>query len=344
MARIYKRGNSPYYYLEFRREGRLYRISTGFRERQPALLVLRDAELSLAMGEAPRIISQAPEGMSFQEVMDQVLPTLERSWKDFWSRERARVRCISEGLGRVVAKELGTKEIEAYISERFKRGASNSLVVHELRLLKRMLNLALDTGLVDRVPRFKMPKEPPGRIRYLEPAELSALLATCRESRSQGLYTAVLVGLYTGMRRGEIESLMWDDLDFANGFILVKNSKNGRPRMIPMTIELREHLSDLPRLSERVLPGHFDQAFRRAVRMAAIKDFRFHDLRHHFASYLVMSGVDIRTVAELLGHRTLAMVMRYSHLRPDHLAKAVNAYAGAIAAALREVPGVARGE
>lgn len=296
------------------------------------------------MGRPPGIISRTQEGMSFREVMDEVLPALERSWKDFWNRERARVQRITEGLGRLVAKEMGTKEIEAYISRRFREGASNSLVVHELRLLKRILNLAYDMGFIEQVPRFKLPKEPPPRVRYLEPHELRALLAACRESRSPHLYTAVLLGLYTGMRKGEIMSLRWDDLDFSNGFILVRNTKNGRPRMIPMAIELREYLSNLHRASDRVVPEDFDRAFVNAVRRAGITDFRFHDLRHHFASYLVMSGVDIRTVAELLGHRTLAMVMRYSHLRPDHLARAVSAYAGTIGAALREVPGVVRGE
>ena len=341
MARIYKRGCSPYYTLEFRYQGRVYRRCLRVRDKRSAEILLREAELSLAMGELPRMFK--PGGLSFQELMEEVLPTIKRTWKRF-NKETARVRRLSESLGGLKAKDLNTKEIERYISERFKDGASPSLVAHDLRLLKRILNLALEMGLIDKVPRFRMPKEPPGRIRYLEPAELSALLSACRESRSPYLYRAVLIALYTGMRKGEIMALRWDELDFANGFILVRNSKNGRPRMIPMAMELREYLLSIEDRKGLVVPGEFSGAFARATRRAGITDFRFHDLRHHFASYLVMSGVDIRTVAELLGHRTLAMVMRYSHLRPDHLAKAVSAYAGTISAALREVPGVARGE
>ncbi len=343
MARIYKRKNSPYYCLEFRYEGRLYRASTGFRDKHSAIFALREAEMSIARGERPRIMGKGLAGeMSFREIISATLPCIERSWKWFWKSERARLGRIEEKLGRVPAKELGSGEIERYISERFREGASAALVIHELTLLKRILNLALDMGLIDRLPRFRMPKPSPPRVRYLEPAELSALLSACRESRSPCLYRAVLIALYTGMRKGEIMALRWDDLDFANGFILVRNSKNGRPRMIPMAMELREYLLSTENKEGFVVPGEFSGAFARAVKRAGIPDFRFHDLRHHFASYLVMSGVDIRTVAELLGHRTLAMVMRYSHLRPEHLAKAVSAYAGTISAALREVPGIAR--
>jgi integrase len=142
-----------------------------------------------------------------------------------------------------------------------------------------------------------------------------------------------MAALHTGMRKGEILSLVWDNVDLKHGFILLDKTKNGDRREIPINQTLKSVLQGLVRRLD-VPYVFFDEAkgrpykdlkrsFSRACKLAGIKDFRFHDLRHTFASQLVMRGVDITTVSRLLGHKSLTMTLRYSHLSPNHMAKAV---------------------
>jgi integrase len=135
------------------------------------------------------------------------------------------------------------------------------------------------------------------------------------------------------MRKGEILNLRWDQVDLKHGFILLEVTKNGERREIPINETLRQNLETQPRhikssyvfwYGEVGRPyGEVTKSFNSAVRRAGIKDFTFHDLRHTFASHLVMAGVDLTTVKELLGHKTLTMTLRYAHLAPGHKAKAV---------------------
>ena len=143
-----------------------------------------------------------------------------------------------------------------------------------------------------------------------------------------------ITALNTGMRKGEILSLSWDRVDLKHGFILLDKTKNGDRREIPVNETLRVTLLGLTRRLD-IPHVFFDQntgkpyknvkrSFRTSLRRAKIQDFHFHDLRHTFASHLVMAGVDITTVKELLGHKTLTMNLRYAHLAPAHKKNAVS--------------------
>jgi integrase len=171
-------------------------------------------------------------------------------------------------------------------------------------------------------------RTPPGRTRFLSPEERTALLAAC-EPR---LRVLVEVALGTGLRRGELLALTWRDVDLRAKTIRVEISKNGERREVPMSPRVYEILRGLPTGLPAVpvfrhVRGNPWRALVRkwyaAVAAAKLEDFHFHDLRHTFASNLVMAGVDLRTVGALLGHKTLAMTMRYSHLSADHLRRAV---------------------
>ena len=139
----------------------------------------------------------------------------------------------------------------------------------------------------------------------------------------------LVTAIHTGMRRGEILQLKWPDVDSKNRMITIQLSKSGKKRMIPIDNTLMETLTALPSrfqkgyvFPSRVKPGQpmvdLNHTFRRLVDKVGIENVRFHDLRHTFASHLVMNGVDIKTVQELLGHANVTMTMRYSHLAPVH--------------------------
>jgi integrase len=145
----------------------------------------------------------------------------------------------------------------------------------------------------------------------------------------------VILAMSTGGRQSEIWGLNWKCVDLKNGFITFEETKNDEPRSVPLTghaLELMMERSKVPRVdTDLVFPSrvdrqkHFDfrRPFQMALKASQIKDFRWHDLRHCAASYLVMAGVDMRTVAEILGHKTMQMTQRYTHLSPEHLKDAV---------------------
>ena len=149
-------------------------------------------------------------------------------------------------------------------------------------------------------------------------------------------WPAVALALNTGLRRAELFNLKWKYVDFRTNVLTITRTKAGRARRVPMNAVVRDLLRALPsRLKgDWVFPSaesktprdsqnFMNRLFTPAVKRAGIQDFRWHDLRHTFASRLVMKGVDIRTVQELLGHADIRMTLRYSHLSPAHLLDAV---------------------
>jgi len=129
------------------------------------------------------------------------------------------------------------------------------------------------------------------------------------------------------MRRGKILNLTWDDIDLTKGIMLVRRSKTGESREIPMNGKVKKELKKLTR--QKDTPHVFVKrdgaqlkwartAFENACRRSRIRDLKFHDLRHTFGSRLVEAGVALRAIMDLLGHRTVTMTLRYSHISPEH--------------------------
>jgi len=176
------------------------------------------------------------------------------------------------------------------------------------------------------------------RTRWLAPEE-EACLRTVIEADCPEHAPELDLALNTGLRLGELYGLAWENVNLARRVLTIPRSKNGETRHVPLNSVALAALSELHKRSDgtgaviRNLQGeplagprHW---FEPAIRRAKIRDFSWHCLRHTFASRLVMAGVDIRTVQELLGHKSIAMTVRYSHLRPKHTLAAVERLAGA---------------
>ena len=222
--------------------------------------------------------------------------------------------------------------VEQYQTARMQKGNKPATINRLVATLKHMFSKAVEWDMVEeqtlkRIRKAKLLEENNRRLRYLSKEECHTLIKSC----ANHLRPIVITALHTGMRKGEVLNLKREDnLDLkhgAYGFILLKNTKNGERREIPINKTLRETLDGLiPRLD---VPYVFydpatgkpykdiKRSFNSACRRAGIKDFHFHDLRHTFASHLVMEGQDITTIKELLGHKTLAMTMRYAHLSAE---------------------------
>jgi integrase len=178
--------------------------------------------------------------------------------------------------------------------------------------------------------RVSKKPEPRGIVRYLSDDEREALLGACRASEYKPLYLMVLFAITTGMRRGELFGLRWQDVDFDRGIAVLQNTKNGDRRsvlIVPEVAELLREHGKVRKLGNDLVfatadPGErwlFYKAWYAALEAAKVKGFRFHDLRHTAASYLAMSGATTAEIAAVLGHRTLAMVKRYAHLSDQHV-------------------------
>jgi integrase len=152
---------------------------------------------------------------------------------------------------------------------------------------------------------------------------------------SDYLRPMVLLTMNTGLRRGEMLQLKWSDVNLLQRKVVIRgdNAKSGKTRYVPLNDEALSTLQRWQPSAEAmdwVFPAHdggrmmsIKTSWKRVLKRAAIRDFRWHDLRHHFASRLVMKGVDLNTVRELLGHSDLSMTLRYAHLSPEHKADAV---------------------
>jgi integrase len=178
-------------------------------------------------------------------------------------------------------------------------------------------------------------KEPRGRVRYLSDAERDALLAACAGSPNRNLLPFVTLALLSGARRGELRHLKWSDIDLKRKRAVVHETKNGERRVLhlaqPAVRTLEAH-GKVRRLNSIYVfpsedgkkPAALEEAWRAALKTANLADFRFHDLRHTAASYLAMNGATPGEIAEVLGHKTLAMVKRYSHLSDAHVGSVVD--------------------
>lgn len=223
-------------------------------------------------------------------------------------------------------------DIERYIAKR-RSSAKPATTNRELAFLKRVFNVAIADGKTERNPAraVRLRKENNARVRFLTDEEEQAL----REAIGEAEWPTVAVALHTGLRQAEQFKLRWQDVDFGTGIITVARSKHGETRRVPMNDTVRAILTDrFVRADGKFVfvsttataldaCNYMRRVFVPAVKAAGIENFHWHDLRHSFASRLTMAGVDLRTVQELMGHKTITMTLRYAHLSPAHQLDAV---------------------
>jgi integrase len=205
-------------------------------------------------------------------------------------------------------------------------------------MLKHTFTMAVKWGLLPSNPLrdVRLPvKVNNARLRYLMPEEIDRLLAVSPIH----LKRLVLTALHAGMRKSEILPLRWEQVNLEQRFVLLLDTKNGESRGVPLTKTITGVLRELQAEQERfglsspfVFPNpltgkpyrhDIKTSWYTALRKANITDFHFHDLRHTCASYLRMQGVDLLTIAEILGHKDLKMTKRYAHVALTHRLAAI---------------------
>ena len=228
-------------------------------------------------------------------------------------------------------ERLGTKS-------RRKTLLSAATVNRECALLRSILRMALAWDELAKLPVFKMTKEE-GKQRLLTGEEIARLLDACRESRNKLLLAMVTVDLHTGLRKGELLGLTWEQVDFARNLIaLGRRIKSGKGRDVPLNGSVYDALAPL----RKAAGGHaatgrvwgeiqkIDTAYNAALLRAKILDVdvNFHTLRHTFASHYVMRGGSLVKLQAILGHASIRTTQVYAHLAPDHLSGATSILEG----------------
>ena len=318
------------------------RKSRGF-TRELAREALRAREGEIAQGRFNLEKVRKPHPVS--ELIERYHKHAE-SYKASYSRERYALEGFKKYFSGRYLSDLTPWVIEKWKREREKR-VEKSTVNRELTVLKHMLKMAVKWDLTQSNPAASVAPFPvqEGRIRYLSETEIPALLDACeKEVTSPWLYPLVSLALNTGARQGELIQLQWQDLDLEQGLIYFGRTKNRKLKTVPMNRPARNAIEWLSNhrygdylfmwpWGEEIGRTTIYEAFKKACRAAEVQGFRFHDLRHTAASYLVMSGADLTTVKEILGHREIEMTLRYSHLAPAHKASAMDKLGEAFEAA-----------
>lgn len=328
MARVFKRSDRPGadWWIEFRAEnGRKVRRKIGPNKRQAQEALDR---IKVQVAQRRFLPEQAADQARFHALAAQyaevVAPGLRWSgrvttivdrWKDF--------------LGDIKLRDITPNHAMRFVAER-RKDVAPATVNREIAVLKRMLNLAVQWGIADRNPltRFRMLPERNDRFRYLTTEQATALV----EAVPDYLRPITLVAMNTGARRSELTGLKWINVHFETRSIAFVDTKSGRRRDVPMNRIVFETLKAIPKKHDLVFTyrgrplGDFRGSFLAACRKAGIEDgFRWHDLRHSYATAAMRSGMDIRTLQTILGHRTITMTMRYSHVSSEQLHRAAAA-------------------
>jgi integrase len=323
---LYQRGNT--WFIDYRAHSRRVRERVG-PDRHLAELALKKRQVAIAENRFLDIKRQ--EKIRFEDFAEEYIENHSkpnnRSWEQAEAHNIKRLKIYFSGK---LLDEITPLDIEKFKAQAIKE-VSQATVNRALALLSSMFNRATSwkrfSG-INPVKGIRFYKEQ-GRLRYLEKEEIAKLIDNCNGH----LKSIVTVALFTGMRKSEILNLKWRDVDFNHDIIYLYQTKNGEKREVPMNALVKSALIKVEKNpdSQYIFANrrggpytNIRKSFFTALTKCDIINFRFHDLRHTFASQLAMAGVDINTIRELMGHKSLKMTLRYSHLSPDHKKRAVD--------------------
>lgn len=358
-----------FYVCQFKRGRRInlgrVGVLTPAQARDKALSILGD----VAKGIDPADTNKKNLGITLEEfINDHYTPWFNEHRKSAVKTLAHIDRCFVRPFSEMPLVEFTPAHIDQWRTQRLKKGVTTETVNRDIATFKAAISKAVLWGLIDTHPleRLKLLKSDRShKVRYLSSAEEIELreAALAREVQIKSERTSanqwrkernyklfpdlnmhqfadhlrpmILLSINTGLRRGEIFSLKWENIDLDHALLTIEGTyaKSGKTRHIPLNSEALQTLKswrEQSSMSDLVFPNkdgeRFDdikRGWKKIIEKAKIPNFRWHDLRHHFASRLVMAGVDLNTVRELLGHSDMAMTLRYAHLAPEHKASAV---------------------
>ena len=327
------------WYVDFRYNRSRYRIKSPDSTKSGTQAYESLIRQKLARGET--IIEQLDKNQTFEEFSKKWFETyVINNNKPSEQRQKKYILRLHLNpiFGKVPLNQIPIQLIEQYKSIKIKSGLAGKTINNHLAILAKCLNTALEWEIIDKTPRIKKLKIPPYESEFLSHEECEHLL-----SHAEGVwYEMIFLGIKTGLRLGEITGLDWSSLNFKDRILTVKQAlvrnmivspKSNKIRHVPMTNELCELFSKRKQNKGYVFTdenGDFLKAERCRRNMhfickkADIKNIKWHTLRHTFASHLIQLGAHQIEVQRLLGHSDIQTTMRYAHLAPSSLRKAID--------------------
>ncbi len=325
------------YYIMYRKNGKLIEEKAG-RQHQDDMTPARASKMRTNRIEG----KQLPN--TVQRELEKGKWTINRLWEEYTSQkndskgfrtDKNRYELYLQiPYGKMEPSEIFQLDVDR-LRIKLSKIKSPQTVKHVLALLRRIANFGFNKGLCPALSfKIEIPTVDNSKTDDLNPAQLAALLDAIEKSSHTIAANMMLTALYTGMRRGEMFKLQWEDLDFDRGFIHLRDPKGKVSQKIPLNSAAREVFTNLPKSSTYVFPGrHGNQRtdinkpvnlIKTAARLP--KDFRpLHGLRHVYASMLASSGkVDMYTLQKLMTHKSPVMTQRYAHLRDEALRQAAD--------------------
>ena len=335
------------YYIDYRYEDGRFRENVG-KSKSIAETII--AKITSEIAENRFLNHKREQKIRFDVFADEYIELYAKTNNIAWKRSIVpNMNALRRFFAHLTLTEITPHIIEKFKVERVKE-VSPAATNRALTLLKSMFNRAIEWNkfnLSNPVSKVKFFREDNHKLRYLEKEEINKLVDNCDES----LRPVIIVALNTGMRKAELFGLKWTDIDFNKNVIHLLRTKNGDKREIPMNEAVRTAITEskMHYHSEFIFctqtgRAYTDirRAFARSLKRAGIIDFRFHDLRHTFASQLAMASVDLNTIRELLGHKSTRMTIRYAHLSSNHKNQAVDLLNTSLKSTFDESKGTAK--
>ena len=323
--RIYKRnGTSKWWARWTDQNGRHHRKSTGTEDKELAQVLAAKWQQESFMEQHFGVIPDTPFRDALlrygQERQRENLVTYEKSVK-------YRLQRLLDKFDSMNLTDITHAVIRGWADERLAQ-VKPATALRDLSTLRAIFNKAFREGLLAQVPPFPRMKKDKGRCRWLTVEEEQRLLVASKPHQQ----SLIAFAIDTGGRKSELLTLDWRNVDLVRGFVRFTKTKNGEDRSVRLTDRAKQVLADLgskefgPVFTYRGQPmKEIKTSFDKARTKAELEDFRFHDLRHTFASRLVQQGVSLYEVMHLTGLKSYQMVQRYAHLSPDFQERAITA-------------------
>lgn len=316
-------------------------ISKSFGSEPEATKWLKKTQAQLELGlYQEEVKNQVTLKVGFSEAVEKYIPA-HSVHKGNHKTEAGILRILSSRWEGKSLSTISKQDIVLLKDDLLAKGRAASTVNHYLNALSQLYQVAINEwGLrvTNPITGIKRMCEPQGRMKRLPIEAEAALLACCHELNLDYLSDIIVVAIETGMRCGEILSIRWEDVDFVHRRVLIRDTKNGDSRQVPLSSRAKTIFEHLPsrNTGDIVFPHcrwairrHYTKAVKRSAKahkgvQNPFTDLRFHDLRHEALSRLSDKGLNVMEIAYISGHRTLSMLRRYTHPCNETLLKKIN--------------------
>ena len=323
MASLYKRGKT--YWVCYRQDNKTVSESLATGDLSTAKYKLNKLELRLAEGTHPNLGNKVPIVTLVKDYLDTKTNPTHAYNEEIRLRQFLDFACVT------YTNQIKPSTIEKYLTYRRKQGRINWTLKHDYMTINAFLNWCIRNEYLLNNPCKKVTPPPVKTTtpRYLNQKEVQKLMKYAEGE----LQLMIALAVYTGIRRKEMLSLQWEDINLDKPSLIVRNAKSGKDRTIPLPPDVVPLLKDSQKDSGLLFPGRNNiptRAYARLIKKAEIelpRLNRWHILRHTYASHLVMSGVPIATVGKLLGHSDIRTTQIYAHLNDEHLEQAIRQFA-----------------